>query len=232
MRRDYHARLDQLMSESSLMCRVATNCLRNASTALLTSDLHLAEQVMLSEAFLDQLRAAAEAQAMELLALQAPVASELRTVVSALWVVADLQRMGALAVHIAEATRRRHPAAVLPAPVRPIFEAMSSLAVDMAERTGVVLSDRDLPVARSLEADDLRIDQLQRDLFAVVLAPGWSEGVAAAVDISLLSRYYERFGDHAVAIARRVVFMVIGLPDGGASLTSGGRRGRPGVVSR
>ena len=187
---------------------------------------------MLSEVFLDQMRAAAEAQAMQLLALQAPVASELRTVVSALWIVADLQRMGALAVNVAEATRRRHPQSVLPARVRPLFEAMSATAVDMAERTGVVLRDRDLPAARALEADDLRIDQLQRDLFAVVLAPAWSEGVGAAVDIALLSRYYERFGDHAVAVARRVVFMVIGLPDGGAPLTTATRRGHSRVVSR
>ena len=197
------------------MCQVASDALRDATQALLDADLIRAEQVIASDVQLDEMRSNAENVALELLALEAPVATDLRVVVSAIWIVADMQRMGALAIHVAKAARRRHPAHVIPAEIRPIIERMGRVGVHLADQAGVVLRERDLDLARQLEVEDDLMDDLQRELFAALLAPNWRHGVAPAVDIALLARFYERFADHAVAVARRVVFLVTGENVGG-----------------
>jgi phosphate transport system protein len=181
----------------------------------LDADLSLAEQVIASDLQLDQMRASAENVALELLALESPVARDLRVVVSAMWIVSDLQRMGQLAIHVAKAARRRHPAHVIPMDVRPIIERMGRVGVHLADEAGLVLRERDIELARRLEVEDDLMDDLQRELFSAMLAPTWKHGVPPAVDIALLSRFYERFADHAVAIARRVVFLVTGENVGG-----------------
>ena len=214
MREGYHLRLAELGEHGSSMCQVASDALRDATQALLDADLALAERVIASDVQLDDMRANAEKVAVELLALEAPVARDLRIVVSALWIVADLQRMGALAIHVAKAARRRHPAHVIPADVRPIVERMGRVGVHLADQAGVVLRTRDVELARQLEIEDDLMDDLQRDLYNSLLAPTWRHGVAPAVDISLLARFYERFADHAVEVARRVIFQATGrFPD-------------------
>lgn len=197
------------------MCQLTSTALRDATKALLNADLALAEQVIASDVRLDSMRANAEQVAFELLALEAPVATDLRAVVSAMWIVADLQRMGALAIHVAKAARRRHPAHVIPVGVRPIIERMGRVGVHLADQAGLVLRERNLELARRLEVEDDLMDDLQRELFTLMLAPEWDNGVGPAVDIALLSRFYERFADHAVAVARRVVFLVTGENVGG-----------------
>ncbi len=194
---------------------MSSDALRDATTALLTADLSLAEQVIARDVELDEMRASAEAAAVELLALQAPVASDLRAVVAALWIVADLQRMGALAIHVAKAARRRHPAQVIPVEVRPIFERMGRVGVHLADQAAIVLRDRDVELARTLDAQDDLMDDLHEEMFTALLSPGWSHGVGPAVDITLLGRFFERFADHAVAVARRVIFLVTGENVGG-----------------
>ncbi len=197
------------------MSQFTSNSLRTATRALLEADLSLAEQVIASDVTLDQMRASAENVALELLALESPVARDLRVVVSAMWIVSDLQRMGQLAIHVAKAARRRHPAHVIPMDVRPIIERMGRVGVHLADEAGLVLRERNIELARRLEVEDDLMDDLQRELFSALLAPTWKHGVPPAVDIALLSRFYERFADHAVAVARRVVFLVTGENVGG-----------------
>ncbi len=208
-------RLADLGDHGSAMCQVASDALRDATKAILDADLTLAEQVITSDVRLDEMRSSAEKVALELLALEAPVASDLRTVISAIWIVADLQRMGALAIHVAKAARRRHPAHVIPSEIRPIVERMGRVGVHLADQAGVVLRERDVERARHLEVEDDLMDDLQRELFGSLLDPNWRHGVGPAVDIALLSRFYERFADHAVSVARRVVFLVTGENVGG-----------------
>ncbi|TKV57651.1 phosphate signaling complex protein PhoU [Nakamurella flava] len=215
MRQAYQVRLADLGDHGYLMCQLTSTALRDATKALLNADLALAEQVIASDVRLDSMRANAEQVAFELLALEAPVATDLRAVVSAMWIVADLQRMGALAIHVAKAARRRHPAHVIPVGVRPIIERMGRVGVHLADQAGLVLRERNLELARRLEVEDDLMDDLQRELFTLMLAPEWDNGVGPAVDIALLSRFYERFADHAVAVARRVVFLVTGENVGG-----------------
>jgi len=197
------------------MCQVASDALRDATSSLLDADLVLAERVIASDARLDEMRSDAEHVALELLALEAPVASDLRTVISAIWIVADMQRMGALAIHVAKAARRRHPAHVIPSEIRPVIERMGRVGVHLADEAGEVLRTRDVDHARRLEVEDDLMDDLQRELFSSLLDPAWRHGVGPAVDVALLARFYERFADHAVSVARRVIFLVTGENVGG-----------------
>ncbi|GAB1813048.1 hypothetical protein MUNTM_20860 [Mycobacterium sp. MUNTM1] len=153
-----------------------------------------------------------ETDAVSLLALQAPVASDLRAVVSSLKNVGDVDRMHALALHVAKTARRRHPAHAIPDDISDYFAQMGRIAVDIGITTKDVVLTRDIGNAAKLADDDDAMDDLHRQLFAVVLERQWPYSVATAVDVTLLSRYYERFADHAVAIGRRVIFQATGVP--------------------
>jgi len=156
--------------------------------------------------------AQAESDAFTLLALQAPVAADLRAVFSSLQNVADVDRMGALALHVAKTARRRHPARAIPDDVTDYFAEMGRIAVNIGydAKDVVLLGDPDK--AAKLADDDDAMDELHRHLFTVLMDHEWPHPVATAVDVTLLSRYYERFADHAVEIGRRVIFQATGTP--------------------
>jgi phosphate transport system protein len=215
MRQSYQTQLSDLSEIGARVCDLAVEAMRGSSTALLDADLGLAERVIAMDIPLDEMRAEAEEGAVQLLALQAPVASDLRTVVSALWIVADGQRMGALAIHVAKAARRRHPLPVLPDSVRPIFADMGRVAVDLGTEASAVLRDRDPQRARAIDAKDAEMDSLHRQLLGALLSSDWEYGVQPAVDLALLGRFYERYADHAVSVGRRVFFLLTGENVGG-----------------
>lgn len=214
MRAAYHEKLEGLNDELAQMSQLAGEAMKKATTALLEGDLDLAEEVISSDTDIDALRASAEEQAFGLLALQAPVAGDLRSVIAAIHSAGDLERMGDLALHVAKAARRRHPDLVLPGEVAPYFAEMGRVALDLAQDARRVILGRDVELAFTMESDDDAMDDLHRHLFTVMMNKDWPHGVAPAVDVTLLGRFYERFADHAVAVARRVVFMVTGkMPD-------------------
>ncbi|MEV0055803.1 phosphate signaling complex protein PhoU [Saccharopolyspora shandongensis] len=210
MREVYQEQLGVLADELASMSTMVGTAMERATKALLEADLSLAEQVLDEDVQVDETRARVEEHAFGLLALQAPVAGDLRTVISAIHAAEDLERMGDLALHVAKAARRRHPNAVLPNDVQPYFAEMGRIAVKLAGRVHTVIRTQDVEAARGLEEDDDEMDDLHRHLFTVLMSPEWSHGVAAAVDVTLLGRFYERFADHAVSVARRVVFVVTG----------------------
>lgn len=210
MREVYRERLDMLAEHLAGMCELVGFAMRQATRALLQADLDLAEQVITQDGQVDELRAATDELAFSLLALQAPVAGDLRTVVSAIHASADIERMGGLAVHVAQAARRRHPHPVLPEQVRPYFAEMGTVAVQLAADAAQVIRSRDVNLAEKLDQDDDAMDDLHRHLFTVLMAREWPHSVASAVDVALLGRFYERFADHAVSLARQVVFVVTG----------------------
>jgi len=187
-RQAYHIKLDELGNTAARMCQLAGDALRDATGALLEANLALAEKVIGIDAELDAMRASTESSAIELLALQAPVAKDLRAVLSALWIVADLQRMGALAIHVARAARRRHPARAIPIAVRPLIERMGTVGVHLAEMAEIVLRERNVELARTLEIQDDLMDDLQQQLFTALHAPTWTAGAGPAVDMALLGR--------------------------------------------
>ena len=184
--------------------------MERATQALLQADLVLAEQVIGDHEKISATSARAEEAAFVLLALQAPVAGDLRAIVASIQIVADVERMGALALHVAKISRRRHPQHALPEEVNGYFAEMGRVAVEMAHSARDVLVSHDPDKARRISEEDDAMDDLHRHLFSVMMDREWRHGVAAAVDVTLLGRFYERFADHAVEISRRVIFQVTG----------------------
>jgi phosphate transport system protein len=184
--------------------------MERATQALLQADLVMAEQVIGDHENIIAASARAEETAFVLLALQAPVAGDLRAIVGSIQIVADVERMGALALHVAKIARRRHPQHTLPEEVNGYFAEMGRIAVDLGNSAREVLLSRDPDQARLIREEDDAMDDLHRHLFSVMMDREWKHGVAAAVDVTLLGRFYERFADHAVEISRRVIFQVTG----------------------
>ena len=214
MRTAYHDQLDQLSEQLGDMCGLAGAAMERATQALLQADLVLAEQVIGDHEQIVAMSARAEEAAFVLLALQAPVAGDLRSIVTAIQIVADVDRMGALALHVAKIARRRHPQHALPEEVNGYFAEMGRVAVELGNSAQEVLVTRDPEKAARISEEDDAMDDLHRHLFTVLMDREWKHGVTAAVDVTLLSRFYERFADHAVEIARRVIFQATGnLPE-------------------
>src|SRR5688572_21393660 len=210
MREAFHDQLDAVFTDLADMCGQVEVAVREATKALLTGDAATAEQVISADEAVDANRERVEDNAFALLSLQAPVAGDLRIVVSALRMVSELERMGDLSVHVAKIARLRVPQVAVPDEVRPTVEQMAATAEDMVRRVRSIITDRDVDAAIELGRDDEVMDQLRRRSFTELLSDDWQHGVEAAVDVALLGRYYERIADHAVSVANRVVFVVTG----------------------
>jgi phosphate transport system protein len=210
MREAFHEQLDEIFRDLAGICGDVETSVRLATEALLGGDAPLAERVISGDVEIDRKRDLVEDSAFLLLSLQQPVASDLRTVVAALRMVSDLERMGDLSVHVAKIARLRVPNVAVPDPMRPTIERMAQVAEDMVCRVSKVILDRDVEEARALAHADEEMDRLRRATFAEMLSADWEHGVEAAIDVALLGRYYERIADHAVSVANRVVFVVTG----------------------
>ncbi|MGQ0778724.1 MAG: phosphate signaling complex protein PhoU [Pseudonocardiales bacterium] len=216
MREIFQTELRTLMLDLARMARLACEMMTSASTALHQADLALAEFVITRDDEMNALHDDTEKRCVSLLALQAPVAADLRIVVAAMHAVGDLERMGNLAQHVAKIARLKHPHLSIPGSVRPVFARMSLLACRLAEDAATAIEQQDpLSGVRLAEADD-EVDALRRQLFGILFAESWSYGVEPAVDAALIGRYYERFADHAVAIAHQVGYLATGKLPGEA----------------
>lgn len=200
----------QLADLAGLLSEMATGvaaALLRATTALLECRERLARQVIAGDAAIDALRARVEEIAIDALLFHAPVAGDLRAVIAAIRAAGDLERMGDLALHVAQVAERRR---TVPSEVRGDFAEMGHLAVAMARKTAEVAASRNVILAIELESDDDAMDMLHEHMFTVLMDPAWTHGVPTAVDLTLLARYYERFADHAVLVARATVYAVTG----------------------
>ncbi len=210
MRDAYADQLDSIREDLLAMTRLVGTAVAHATTALLDGDAAIAEQVISDDAAIDELRVTIENHSFELLSLQNPVAGDLRMLVASLRMVSEFERMGDLAVHIAKIARLRIPDVAVPDEVVPTIARMAAVAEVMVAKVGHVIADSDVAAAEELEEVDEEMDRLRRSSFRELLGSDWKHGVEPAVDIALLGRYYERIADHAVSIARRVVFLVTG----------------------
>jgi len=181
-----------------------------ATTAILSCDLKLAEEVIATDVKIDDYQHENDSRIIDIIARQQPVARDLRALVTALRMGSDLERMGDLSHHVAKVARLRHPNAAVPPELVAIIEAMGVAAVAITEKTGVVIATRNTQMALEIERDDDVMDDLHRKLIAVLIEPTWKHGIETAIDLTLLGRYYERYADHAVSISRRVYFLVTG----------------------
>ncbi|HEY0486398.1 MAG TPA: phosphate signaling complex protein PhoU [Mycobacteriales bacterium] len=210
MRDTFHDELDQIGAALVEMTNMVGSAMSRATTALLDGDLELAEKVISADAAVDELYRQTEERAFDLLARQQPVAGDLRVIITGLRMVGDLERMGDLAEHIAKIARRRYPASAVPPELRATILEMGQVAQRIVAKAGSVIAGHDAELAAELENDDDVMDALHRKLFRIVLDDDWAHGMEAAIDITLLGRFYERFADHAVSVARRVVYLVTG----------------------
>ncbi|TDE94242.1 phosphate signaling complex protein PhoU [Occultella glacieicola] len=192
------------------MSRQVQTAVRDASTALAAADLQAAEQVIAADDAIDQLERELDDRCVDLLARQQPVATDLRIIVSGLRMSASIERMGDLARHVAQVTRLRYPELAIPEPARDLFAAMGEAADKAATDVVRLLETHDLELAAAVERDDDVLDHLHQQTFNLTLSPEWAGTTAQTVDVTLLARFYERFGDHAVAIARRISYLVTG----------------------
>lgn len=210
LREQFEIDLKSLDDQLVEMTRLVGSAMSRATTALLDADLAIAESVIAADEQVDAIQVDLEERALVLIARQAPVATDLRVLIAALRMSADLERMGDLARHVAKVARLRYPNSAIPAELRGSILEMGQVAEALVVKAGSVIAGRDLRAAAELETEDDAMDDLHRGLFGKILADDWAHGVETAVDITLIGRYYERYADHAVAVARRVVFLVTG----------------------
>lgn len=207
MREQFHKELDRLRDELVEGTRLVETAMGRATTALLNSDLAVAESVIAADETLNALHRRLDDHAVELIARQQPVATDLRIIVASLRISSDLERMGHLARHIAELTRRRYPHSPVPPELRATILQMGHTAQRVAAEAARAIASVDVRTAAGLEHEDDQMDELHRNLYEQLLDPSWCHGVQTAVDLSLAGRYYERFADHAVSIGRRVAYL-------------------------
>jgi phosphate transport system protein len=210
MRDAFHDDLDAIGLSLVEMSQLANLAMARATKAILEADLAIAEEVISEDERIDNLHHDLDTRTLTLLARQQPVAGDLRTIVASIRMSSDIERMGDLAHHIAKLARMRYPACAIPPELVFIIQEMGEVAQRIMTKTTGIITSRDTLAAVELEKDDDEMDKLHRKLFEILLDDNWAHGIETAIDMTLIGRYYERYADHAVSVARRVYFLVTG----------------------
>lgn len=213
-RAGFHAALDAIMRDITRMAAHVTEAVPKGTFALLDNDLTAAQAVIDADDVVDDLALEVEERCYELLVLEAPVASDMRAIITALRLVAEIERSADLMVNVCKATRRIYPTE-LPPGVRGLLEQMSEQAVRLFRMSMDAYTEADASLAAALDDIDDLLDVLHADYIQAVLKWGSeTSDIQPAVQLALIGRYYERIGDHAVNIGERVRYMVDGwLPE-------------------
>jgi phosphate transport system protein len=210
MRELFQQELHEVQDRLVEIAELVVNAITDAVEAFNKSDVTLAESVIVRDNKIDDAVVALDELAIAIMARQAPVAKDLRLVVSALRISASLERMGDMAEHLAQLARYRFPEKVVPKTIRPIFKEMGSLDIELAKMLVVLLKTEDVAVAEKIRDEDDKVDALHLSVFETVLSDSWSQGTETTVDATLASRYLERFADHAVSIAKKMLYLATG----------------------
>ena len=210
IRSAFQDELDNVSQSLVDLTNMVSDSIVKSSKALLTADLKLAEEVIATDAKIDDYQHDLDTRIIDIIARQQPVASDLRALITALRMSADLERMGDLSHHIAKVARLRHPNNAIPNDLVLAFTEMGYVAEKLATKVATVITTRDTDMALQVEKDDDEMDGLHRKVISGIINNGPGITIESAIDLTLLGRYYERFADHAVAVARRVYFLVKG----------------------
>lgn len=206
----FQEELDSVSQSLVDLTNMVSESIHKATDSLIKADLNLAEEVISYDEKIDTYQHELDSRIIDIIARQQPVASDLRALVTALRMSADLERMGDMAHHVAKIARLRHPNSAVPAELKDAITQMGTVAEQIARKVGKVIETRSTQLALEVERDDDEMDKLHRDVIGTLTASGWDKGVDSAIDLTLLGRYYERYADHAVSVARRVYFLVTG----------------------
>jgi len=204
----FHQHLDDLNELLIDMAQRVAVAVERAGAALLEGDTAAAEAVVAGDDEVNALQFRVDDRIVELMTQYDPVASDLRFVLGAVRISVDLERMGDLAKHVAKSVLLRAPVPVIPDSLRPDFAAMGAAAVRIAEKLVGILAERDHLEATQMSLDDDELDAIQQRIHDQL--PSLAYGPQTAVDVALLARFFERFGDHAVRISHQVVYLVTG----------------------
>jgi phosphate transport system protein len=188
----------------------AQSIMDKASRAFLNSDVTLADEALALAGTNETKALDLDELVIKVLSTQSPVARDLRILVSALRMSASLERMGSLSSHIAAIARYRYPGSAIPTSLRQTFEDMARIDLELVGKAITLLQNTDLDLVREIQARDEAVDRLHRKVFDVVLNPEWKENAMYTVDVTLASRYFERFADHVVDISSKVSFLQTG----------------------
>ena len=210
MREIFQSQLHEVQARLIEIAEDAARVADKSTKAFTTSNVTLADEAIAVADAMTNKALALDELVIRILAKQSPVARDLRILVSALRISASLERMGALAGHIAAIARYRFPGAAVPAALLPTFEEMGALDVKLAHQVVELLKNTDADFARQIQAEDERVDELHRSVFDVVLGDSWKENAMFTVDVTLASRYHERFADHVVDISSKVSYLTTG----------------------
>lgn len=217
----FQEQLDRVESNLVEMTKLVKIAIQDATTSLLSADIHLAEQVISADSAINVINASIEVNCLEILASGNLSPIDVRRTVAGIRMCTTLERMGDLAAHVAKQARLRFPFSSIPSELQATFARMGELADSVVTQTATVIETQDLRFATDMTIADAEMDAIHRELFTIVLDPSWSHGVEAAIDVTLLSRYYERFADHGLTIAKRVAFVVTGETYGTSDLAAG-----------
>ena len=210
IRSAFQDELDGVSQSLVDLTNMVSESIVKATKSLLSADLNLAEEVIATDVKIDDYQHELDARIIDIIARQQPVASDLRALITALRMSADLERMGDLSHHIAKVARLRHPNSAIPADLVLAFTEMGHVAEKLATKVATVITTRDTDMALQVEKDDDEMDELHKKVIIGITNGGAGITIESAIDLTLLGRYYERFADHAVAVARRVYFLVKG----------------------
>lgn len=210
MRVVFQQELREVQDRLVLIAENATAIMDKASRAFLNNDVTMADEALALAEVNEHKALDLDELVIRVLATQSPVARDLRILVSALRMSASLERMGSLAGHIAAIARYRYPGSAVPAALRSTFEDLARIDLELARKACNLLRNTDLDLAREIQAQDEAVDRLHRKVFDVVLADDWKENAMYTVDVTLASRYFERFADHVVDISSKVSFLQTG----------------------
>ena len=206
----FQEELDGVSQSLVDLTTMVADSMHKATDALINANLTLAEEVISSDEKIDNYQHDLDSRIIDIIARQQPVATDLRALVTALRMSADLERMGDLAHHVAKVSRLRHPNSAVPNDLKSTISQMGVVAEAIARKVGTVIETRNTVLALEVEKDDDEMDKLHRDCISALTGKDWDKGVDTAIDLTLLGRYYERYADHAVSVARRVYFLVTG----------------------
>ncbi|XAS68434.1 phosphate signaling complex protein PhoU [Micrococcaceae bacterium Sec5.7] len=210
MRKVFQEELTQVGDQLIEISRLVSEAIDKATTSFQVADVDLAQDVIAADARIDFVQNSLDERAIDILALQGPVASDLRMIVGSLRMSASLERMGDLARHIAQLARLRYPSTVIPASQTETFRKFAELDLLIATKLTELLETRDLEVAREILKANIAVNDLHLSVFKAIASPEWAESPATTVDVALASRYFERFADHGVSVARKVTYLVTG----------------------
>jgi phosphate transport system protein len=210
MREVFQKELAEVQERLVDLSESVTEIMEKASMAFLNSDVKKADEAIALSEINEERALAIDEMAIRILSRQSPVARDLRVLVSALRISASLERMGALAGHIATIARFRYPESAVPETLRKTFSEMGALDCALGRKLTQLLRNTDVDLARNIQAEDARVDELHRSVFDLVLSDKWKENAIYTVDVTLASRYHERFADHVVDISAKVAYLTTG----------------------